>query len=250
MPREWRTGDHVTRGGEVPSQVRRYVHLAPSEVVLLHGERFAERRSLFSEREVDVGLPHTEERVSAHQLGRVLIATAMLACEAGNTIELQVRERRRLLGFRHRQVLYVDPIPLRTVPRAWPERSLESQIRPLAESLAPRGHNQVWDLVYHLLEPAGRGDPWEEVVLLVESGLRVRGLLGLAEERHTRLFGQRRLVLTPQAARQARREPLSPVRELLHRAERFRPDLWAQILEEIEHGVEARRGRTESYHAQ
>jgi hypothetical protein len=69
--------------------------LTPSEVVFLNGEMFAKKVTLGN-----VGLLHSDEKVSLNQLGQAILTTAVLACEQAGAFILEVQERKALLGLR------------------------------------------------------------------------------------------------------------------------------------------------------
>ena len=93
--------------------------LSASELVLLNGEKFAKKVMMGN-----IQLMHTQESVSAAQLGQAILAAGVLALEASSNLALEARQEKALFGLRKVTNLYANPKPQAD---EWPETCLESQ---------------------------------------------------------------------------------------------------------------------------
>jgi hypothetical protein len=206
--------------------------LTPSELLLLHAEELINPD--YSGRPEDTTiLPHTDQRVPARDLAVNLFASAILANEEARAIHLETRERRRGEGLRVGLYLRQGNI----MPD-WPDGSLEDSLDFLAGWGAHNGHNEVWDLAYHLLERDDRR-PETLVIAAAEEGLGRRGLLQECGDEDCPITPTR-WVLRGRMARFVARESSQPVRSLLEQARGQRPEIWRLLLDELELALERR----------
>jgi hypothetical protein len=212
--------------------------LAPSELVLLKGDRFAAER-VFGER---VELITVHAAVDARALGEMMLATAFLANEQAGAVHLVVRQRTVLFGLLKPDELYVVPGE-QTV--SWPAHSFESRLHPTARRLqaeAGTDRNHVSEIVSRWLNGEYRR-PWEEIANLAHAGLARRGLL--ERDRRTglkRLFhGEHGHVLPGQTAALAREQSLEPIWQLLATCRQTRPEVWRLLVRRINNGISSCR---------
>jgi hypothetical protein len=212
--------------------------LTPSELLLLHAEEFVGAPGVRDPEDLPVLLPHSEEPVSGRDLCRLLIASAVLANEEILAVRLQTRETiaggRALAGARGTG-LFLRP---GNIMPDWPERSLEDSVDFLVGWAARNGHNAVCDLLYHLVEQDGPR-PERSIWRLVEDGLGNRGLLQRCGDEECR-SSPRRWVLRGRMARFVARESVEPLRRVLERTRRERPEIWALLMGHIDLAIERR----------
>jgi redox-regulated HSP33 family molecular chaperone len=202
---------------------------APSELVLLNGEKFAKKVLAGN-----VQLLHSQEKVSVAQLGQAMLAAAFLANERSGNIRLETRQKKAMLGLRKVTGLQVLPV---SVTPAWPEHSFEAQIYSLVEHLGQ--HNEVNDVVYAWLGQDS-GNPWNSVIELVKEGMAERGLLERSEEKKLKIFTSVKHELPQSTANQAAQEPITSIQQLLAENERDRRELWDLLVKEIKKGIKDR----------
>ena len=204
----------------------------PSELVLLNGQLFAEKAWVGN-----VSLLHTEAKVSATQLGQAMFATAFLAADQAGSIQLQVRQKKVLLGLGKADALFADPgdpaIP-------WPEPSLEGRLRGLAERWQHnKGQNEVANVLYSLLGQDSVS-PWQEAVDLVKAGLAARGLLRKVEERKLKILVFSHYELPESTSAMLLAQPVEPVQQLLADCKSSRPQAWKLLVAAINKAVKQR----------
>ncbi len=201
--------------------------LAPSELVLLHGEHFAPRGNLLDK----TALLHVDLDVSAKHLARALLHIGLLANEQAGALRLEARQKSALLGLAKSQALYADPAG---APPAWPEHSLEAQARALAGQLHARKQNDIYTLVYTLLQH-DTANPWQSLIEMVEAGLARRGLLQAAA------VGKKvQYTLPPSTAEMASSQSIAPLQQWLADTERSRPELFKLLASQVESGLKRR----------
>jgi len=204
----------------------------PSELVLLNGQLFAEKAWVGN-----VSLLHTETKVSATQLGQAMFATAFLAADQAGSIQLQVRQKKVLLGLGKADALFADPgdpaIP-------WPEPSLEGRLRGLAERWQHnKGQNEVANVLYSLLGQDSV-NPWQEAVDLVKAGLAARGLLRKVEERKLKILVFSHYELPESTSALLLEQPVEPVQQLIADCKSSRPQIWKLLMAGINKAIQRR----------
>ncbi|MGD2048831.1 MAG: hypothetical protein PVH03_05025 [Chloroflexota bacterium] len=210
--------------------------LAPSELVLLNGDRFAGKSRIGN-----VKLPQNGATVSAGDLGQIILAAALLACEKASVIRLEVRKKKTLLGLRKVDALFVEPL---TKKDNWPKHSFESEIYSLAVRLKnEKGNNEVENIIYEWLGE-NSGSPWQRAVELVQSGLADRGALARIQERRMKVLKTTSYKMTVSTARQAAEQPLDPIIRLLEECQHIRPYVWQLLISGMK---SAMNSRTEFY---
>jgi hypothetical protein len=212
--------------------------LTPSEVVLLHGDEFAAKAGLFNR----VKLLHRDEEVSAPQLAQAMLAAALLANEGLGALRLEVRSKKNFLGLGHTTNVYAEP--LGPAP-AWPQPSLEAELRALAETLRAGERNDVDTLLYTWLAEDD-ATPWVKVVEQVKAKLAARGLLEVAEKRQLKIFVSRKYALPESTASLAARQPWQPLHQMLSEEARRRPELWKLLEKQIKRAIQQRTEKSEN----
>lgn len=207
--------------------------LTPSELLLLHGDELVPAPVEGALEDPGTVLPHTEERVSTRELARLLLVAAVLANEDAHAIRLETCERPQGDGLR--VGLYLRP---GNIMPDWPDKSLEEAIDFLVGWAAHNGHNEVWDLVYHLLERDDRR-PERLIQSMAEEGMGNRGLLQPCGDEDCP-FMPTRWVLRGRMARFVARESAQPLRALLERTRAERPEIWHLLGDEIDLAFERR----------
>lgn len=208
--------------------------LTPSEIVLLNGEAFAPPAGLSDA----LPLLASGQTVAAPALARALLAAAFLAAEAAGDLRLEVRPKPTPFGVSKVRVLYAEPgdeaESARSDRGTWPAPSLEARLRPLAAAL-----REVALLAAALLE-AEAPNPWHHTAELVQRQLAERGLLATTEVVRFG-FVKAQAYRLPEATRAlAAQAPVAAVKELLEACQRGRPEVWAQLGQQIDAGLRAR----------
>jgi len=205
--------------------------LAPSELVLLHGEHFASKALLGN-----VQLLHCEESVSAARLGEAILAASFLACDEAGSIRLEARQKKAMLGLRKVDRLYAAPGD-RDV--AWPAASLEEALGQLAERYDEDDSHEVRNLVYGWLAQDS-GSPWQETIERIKAGLAERGLLDRIDEKRLKILTVTRYELPPATGVLAAEQGWELVRQLLDRCQRERSAVWKLLVGELKSAIGAR----------
>jgi hypothetical protein len=205
--------------------------LTPSEMVFLNGELFASKVKLGN-----VDLLHTPEKVSLAQLGRAILAVAILACEQAGAFRLEVRERKAMLGLRKVQDLFAVPASPR---ENLPAPSLEAAFFDLATRLAPQDKNDIYTMLYTWLRKDVTS-PWNTVLEMLKAGMASRGMLDATEEKKLKVFIVTRYTLPERTVRLAKGQSIGPVKALLESCQRTRPQVWEKLESAINKAISAR----------
>jgi hypothetical protein len=203
--------------------------LAPSEIVLLHGDRFAEAKrpiALFTGRTT---LLDGRSCVSSKQLVANMLKAALLAHEQAGDIRFEIGDA----GNQHPDAA----ASLMVVPTGksadWPRATLEAR-------LVLNERRSVADVVSDWLAEDSR-NPWDRAAEQGKIMLVLRGIATVSSSWRGRRY------LFADAAR----APLSqvspqPVEELLARCRENRPDVWRLLEAEIEEVTRARTRKNDS----
>lgn len=206
--------------------------LTPSELVLLNGERFAKKVMLGN-----LKLLHSDESVSAAQLGLAMLTAAFLANEQIGAIRFDKRKKKAMLGLRKVDSLFALA---GVTDITWPAPSLESDILTLVGR--SREDEELWDvsnIVYAWLREDS-GSPWGSAVELVKSDMASRGLLDEIKEKKLKILTTTRYELPYSTSDLSREYPVAPVESLLKTSESGRPDLWKLLTDQIKSAIKAR----------
>jgi hypothetical protein len=205
---------------------------SPSELVLLSGDQFATPARFGN----NVQLLHTDAKVSAEDLGQAMLGAAFLTCEQSGAINLQVRQKKALMGLRKVSAVFADPA---NVAVTWPAHSLEATVLRLAQELQAEEGNDVSNIVYLWL---GKDSsvPWRTAVELVQQGLVARGHVEEYKKKRLKVFSASEYALPEGTAALAARQPVAQLQDMLAACERERPELWKLLQKQIKDAMKKR----------
>jgi hypothetical protein len=150
---------------------------APSELVLLFGDRFAGAGSFTQGKEE---LLTGNGTVAQNELAQNVLVVALLAMERAGEIRLAQEKKKALLGLMTKQAVVAEATGSRA---AWPAGSLEGELRETINGSRP----EVWDVVSRWLGNDMRS-PEGYVLDRVKRGLVGRGLVQREEKRTMKIF--------------------------------------------------------------
>lgn len=208
---------------------------APSELIVLQGEKFA------TPLKGGLKLLHLDQRVNSTELGRAVLAAAVLANEQQGTIRLGiVHEWKAVFGLLKGKK--ADGVEPGTANVAWPEHSLEARVRPLVEQLSAKKKNTEFDLFCELLGDQTES-PWVHAVGLVENGLLRRGLMGVKQKTTLKIFKRSEFVLPESTRDLAATKSVDSIQQLIRDCQQSRPEVWTMLTAEMDRAI---RNRTET----
>lgn len=197
------------------------IRLTPSEIVLLHGDRFAGEAGMLRGK---TELLTAARKVSTDQLAEAALAAMVLGSEQAGGVRLEARTRKVLFGLMSRQTLYVEAAG----GAAPPAGTLEAGFR----ARLGTGPKEVDDVIYEMLE-RDTSYPADDVLDSVRAGLFGRGLLERDEVRKLKLFFSYVYRLAAGTPDLLREQPADPVRRLLDECERSRPEVWKLLKKHV-----------------
>lgn len=214
--------------------------LAPSEVVLLNGDRFS------TPDKNGFALLRGDAKVDSGALAVTALKVALLANEGAGTIRLEQGVEKKLFGLLKSKVLRVYP---GAAAPEWPANSYEARIHDRVKASGAEGLT-VKSLVYELFTE-DVSSPSDLVAGSIAYNLVARGLAE-TETRETKtlgIFKSKTDVVRLNAAGStlAERHPLAPVQELLSSCQRGRAELWGLIETGIRSGLVSRVESTRDY---
>jgi hypothetical protein len=205
--------------------------LTPSELVLLHGEKFAKKVMLGN-----TELLHIDAKVSMTKLGEAMLCAAFLGSEAGGSIRLEVRQKKAMLGLRKVNGLFADPVSA----IMWPSPSIEAEITSRANQRPSGGESpEVSTIIYDWLG-VNSSSPWQMVVEMVKAGLAGRGLLEAIEEKRLKIFTTTRYELPQSTAAMAATRSVAHIEQMFELGERGRPEVWKLLKKQIKSAISSR----------
>jgi hypothetical protein len=195
---------------------------APSELVLLFGDRFTPEAGLLASKEEVLT---SGVKVNAQKLMDAAVGAAFWAVHRSGAATLELRQGSKLFGLMKTQKLHVVR---GSAPSTFPAGSLESVIVEASEQ-----------------EPAVQGilesyigsevaDPPVRVLGLMKAGLSGRDLLQAEERKTLKVFTTVAYTLPESTRAAAAREPLGPVQALLRDAEQRDPELFKAVQKAID----------------
>jgi hypothetical protein len=193
----------------------------PSELVVLHGEKFAEEGGMLTAKEEALV---SRIKVSAEKLAHAALAAAVLANEQAGVVRLEARKGSALFGLMKTDKLHVvaaDQLP------DWPDGSLEYSVAMFAHS-GPT----LQDLVQTVIGNKSH-NPGQTICSIVKAGLAGRDLMDVAERKMLGLITVPHFVLRDDVRQAAMAESPARVQALLRATEQGRPQLWEQMIKEI-----------------
>jgi hypothetical protein len=210
---------------------------APSELVLLYGERFTTAQVLLGRTgDPQVALLHADITVSARQLGQAILAVAFLANDRAGAIRLDPRPATKLFGLSSSDSLFADPLEEEV---NWPSSTLESHIRSIAGRLHDKQQNEISTIIAEIVPTSP--EPWTAITGLVIQGLGERGLLDAVPVVDSEEPTIKQWVLSESTRKQAAEQDISPIEQLLAQAEQDRPEVWNRLVDQIKDSVQQRK---------
>ena len=204
--------------------------LTPTELILLNGEKFAEKESLWDRWTYgSVDLFHVEAKVSARGVGRVMLAAAFLANEQAGAVRLEVGQKKVFFGLFSVTTLFAAP---GTDTVNWPTHSLESSVQQLVGEKV----NEVSTVIYNLFGQTIYY-PWRATVEFIQQGMVRRGLLEVVNEKRLILFTVEHYLLPEHTAALASQQSLAPIRRSLAVCQQSRPEVWNLLQEQINKAI-------------
>lgn len=205
----------------------------PSELILFNGDRFAP--------EVQTGghqLLCSDGMVNGHYLAVMLVAAAILANEEEKALTIELKQKRSLFSVSSKATLLIRPIGQ---PPSWNGYTLESALLfSTGQLFAVQEDCSVRNVVYSfLLED--RKQPWHKVIEFVEWGLATSNWLMPVKGDALKAF-QTPFVCPEKVQDLAFSQPLEPVKGLLSSCKKNTPELWKQLLAEIDQALKDRVG--------
>jgi hypothetical protein len=203
--------------------------LAPSELVLLNGERFAKKRVWWG----GVELLHTKTKVSSKEIGLAILEAAFLANEEAGAIRLEVGQKKTFFGLF--QVTTLFAVPSENAPK-WPAHSLESYVH----QHTSQGRADVSTIIYRWLGHDSFS-PWNSAVNLIKKGMAQRGMLEeIKEKKRLKFFTATHYMLLRRTERLARYESVEPVQQALAVCQQARPEVWNLLVTQIKGAIASR----------
>lgn len=205
----------------------------PSEYILLNADKYAPE----AKGKDGHNLLCRDGVVNGPHLAAILVSAALLANQEEKALEIELGESKRL--FRLDPVPHVYLRPQGQSPN-WNGYTLENTLLFIAGQLfAMQDVNTVRNAVYELVRE-DRPDPWQKVIETVEWGLASSNWLIPVEGEAAAAFSTpficpakvRDLVLA---------QPEDPVRDLLSSCRLDQPELWKNMLAEVELAFKDRR---------
>lgn len=210
--------------------------LSPSELVLLCGDAFVDKGGMLDK----VALLDGQKEVSAKQLAHALLATALLANEEAGALHLEARPKKALFGLRTVTSLFAVPV---SASVEWPAGSLEARI---LDAASRRKEPEVVDvLVDVMIEDSP--SPRLYLVQQISAALAARGLLEVVTQKKLKIFSVNSFRLPEATAAQAAAQPVEPLKQLLARCERERPQVWKLMTDHINSAVTRRTEQRDSH---
>jgi hypothetical protein len=195
---------------------------APSELVVLFGDRFAPEAGLLAAKEE---ILTSAIKVNAEKLMTAAVATAVWAVHRSGAARLEMRTGKALFGLMKTQKLH---IVRGTGASGFPAGSIEAHIAGAAHA-EPE--------VQKLLEAYIGGetvDPSGLILGKIKRGMATRGLLDIVERTTMMVFTTADFALPEATRAAAAREPLDAVQSLLRDAEQREPMLFKEVQKDID----------------
>jgi hypothetical protein len=204
----------------------------PSELILLNGDKFAPEVESDGHQ-----LLCSDGMVNGNYLAVMMTAAAILANEEEGALEVELREQKKKLFSSASSRVFIKP---KGQPPSWNGYTLESAILfSTGQLFAVRGDNSVRNVVYSVLME-DRKYPWQKIIEYVEWGLATSNWLMPVEGYAVKAF-QTPFICPDKVQELAFAQPLAPVKQLFSKCKKITPELWKQLLEEIDLALKDRR---------
>ena len=195
---------------------------APSELVLLFGDRFTPEAGMLASKEE---ILTSGVKVNSEKLMNAAVGAAVWAVHRAGAATLEIRPGKALFGLMKTQKLHVVR---GAAPSTFPAHSLESRI---VEASASGPELQK------VLEAYIGGetmDPPARVLALMKAGMAERGLLGTEERKTMMVFTAVAYTLPDTTRAAAEAASLDAVQSLLRDAEQREPELFKAVQKAID----------------
>jgi len=205
----------------------------PSELILLNGDRFAPEVEKEGHQ-----LLCSDGMVDGHYLAVMMIAAAFLANEEMSALTIDmITTRKNIFSTASRHT--IQSRPKGQTPN-WNGYTLESAILfSSGHFFSIKGDNSVRNIVYTILLE-NRRRPWEKVIEFVEWGLATSNWLMPVEGDAAKAF-QTPFICPVKVQELAFSQPLSPIKQLFATCKKSTPEVWKQLLAEIDLGLMDRK---------
>lgn len=195
---------------------------APSELVLVFGDRFAPEGGMLTTRDE---VMTSGVKVHAQKLMDAAVGAAVWAVHGSGAARLEVRETRAMFGLMKKRHVHLVP---GSATSTFPAGSLEAYLAGSAAA-APR----LQDVLQAYIA-AEVTDPATRVLALMKAGLAERGLLEREARTTLKVFTTVSYTLPAETRAAAERAPLEPVQALLRDAEQRAPELHRAVRKAID----------------
>jgi hypothetical protein len=205
----------------------------PSELILLNGDKFAPEVESNGHR-----LLCSDGMVNGHYLAVMMTAAAILANEEEGALVVELREqKKKLFSSASTTRIFIRPVGQ---PPSWNGYTLESAILFSAgQFFAVQGDYSVRSVVYSVLME-DRKHPWQKIIEFVEWGLATSNWLLPVEGDAAKAF-QTPFICPDKVQELAFAQPLGPVKQLFTTCKKITPELWQQLLAEIDLALKERQ---------
>jgi hypothetical protein len=190
---------------------------APSELVLLFGDRFVPEAGM---------LPGKEEiltsgvKVYQQKLMEYAMQAAVWAVHRSGAATLEVREGKALFGLMKTRTLH---LARGTGPWSFPENSMEWLLADRA-GLEPKLEDALAQFI-----GAEVRDPSERAVNQIKAGMGLRSLLEVVEKKTMMVFTTVAYKLPASTRALAEAEPIDDIRRMVEEAQAKEPELYRQV---------------------
>jgi hypothetical protein len=205
----------------------------PSEFILLNGDKFAPE----SRGEDKLPMLCSDTIVDGVYLTSLMCAAAVLANEEEGALEIEFIHKKVAFGLKETSELALRPSG--QTPN-WNGYTLESGIMFVSsQAFAAPGDHSLQRTVYQLLAK-DRPRPWEKIIELVEWGLASSNWLLPVEGEASSAFSTP--FICPAKVRDlALAQPTAPIVNLMTSCKKNRPEIWRQMMSEINQAFEKRK---------
>ncbi|HEX6373764.1 MAG TPA: hypothetical protein VF006_32855 [Longimicrobium sp.] len=195
---------------------------APSELVILFGDRFAPEAGLLGWKEE---ILTSGVKVSAEKLMNAAIKAALYAVHRSGAAQLQVRAAKAMFGLMNTQKVFL----LQGAGSAsFPAGSLEAYL--LEQTVL---ETEVENVLKAFIEVESSNPP-QRVLGLIKRGMSERGMLEVEMKKSMIFFATADYVLPAETRMAAQAESLEPVQQLLRDFEQREPELDKAVQKEID----------------
>ena len=195
---------------------------APSELVLLFGDRFAAEGGMLTSKEE---ILTSGAKVNSEKLMNAALAAAAFAVHRTGAARLEVRTGKALFGLVKKETVHVVP---GSAAADFPAGSVEDVL-----ARAAPGAPSLKDVLCAYIG-AESSNPPARVLGLMKGVLADRGLLARDEKKTLKIFTTYEYRLPDATRAAAEAQPLETVQRILSEAEQRDPALWKAVAKAID----------------